>query len=323
MEGRFVKATSGENTTSGRPFGLTDRYITALERYVFETRELDLADAHELGREALDDGLGVIAMTALQFQAIAAILVRPLTDRQLHRALEAAETFAVESMSSFEMAHRGYAEANRALQRLNEVLEGQAKRIASALHDEAAQLLASVHFALAQMASRLPAERVNEIEAVRGLLAQVEDRLRSLAHELRPPVLTNLGLAAALRFLATAAAKRWGLSVTVDGAVDRKLPAAIETAIYRVAQESITNVAKHASATAAHIRLWLDGERIGCSIVDNGIGFAPSDTVTQGLGLIEIRERVAALGGSVRFGSKIPQGAEVMVEIPLGHGAAE
>lgn len=314
-----MKATSGERTPSSHP-GLTDRYITALERYVFDPTELDLADAHELGREALDDGLGVLAMTAIQFQAISAILVRPLTDRQRARALEAAETFAVESMSSFEMAHRGYAEANGALRRLNEVLEGQAKRIASALHDEAAQLLASVHFALAEMALTLPEQRVKDVEAVRGLLNQVEERLRSLAHELRPPVLTNLGLAAALRFLTTAAAKRWGLSVTVDGAVDQKLPAPIETAIYRVAQEAITNVAKHASATTAHIHLWVDDGHIGCSIVDNGTGFVPANQVSEGLGLIEIRERVAALGGTVRYGSRVPHGAEVTVELPVGKG---
>jgi signal transduction histidine kinase len=317
MEGGFVKPTSGANAARSRPFGLTNRYITALERYVFDPRELDLAEAHELGREALDEGVGVIAMTAMHFQAIRAILVRPLTDHQRERALEAAEIFAVESMSSFEMAHRGYADANRALQRLNDVLEGQAKRIASALHDEAAQLLASVHFALAELALKVPPERLAEIDAVRGLLNQVEDRLRNLAHELRPPVLTSLGLTAALRFLTIAAAKRWGLSVTVDGTADRTLPPAIETAIYRVAQEAITNVAKHASATAAHIHLRLDGERIRCSIVDDGVGFAKSDNVTEGLGLIEIRERVAALGGAVQFGSRMPNGAEVTVEIPL------
>jgi signal transduction histidine kinase len=317
VEGRFVKVTQGEQATSRRPFGLTDRYITALERYVFEPRELDLADAHALGREALDEGLGVIAMTVMQCQAISAILVRPLTDRQRDRALEAAETFMVESMSSFEMAHRGYAEANRALQRLNEVLEGQAKRIASALHDEAAQLLASVHFALAELSLNLPSERRPDVDAVRGLLSQIEDRLRSLAHELRPPVLTNLGLTAALRFLTTAAAKRWGLAVTIEGSIDRKLPTAVETAIYRVAQEAITNVAKHASATTAHIRLWIAADRLGCSISDDGVGFAASDKAAEGLGLIEIRERIAALGGTVRFGSRIPHGAEVTLELPL------
>ena len=316
---KATKAMTGNLTsTSDQPFTLTERYNHALLRYVFEPGERGLTDAHDLGREALNDGLGILAMAAMHYSGLSAIMARPLTDRQRERALSAAQLFAVESLAPFEMAQRGYAEANRALHRLNEVLEGQARRIASALHDEAAQLLASVHFGLAELALKLPAERVSEIDGVRSLLNQVEERLRNLAHEVRPPVLNNVGLVAALGFLATAAAKRWGLSVKVHGTVDRKLPAAVETAIYRIAQEAVTNVAKHAGSTSATITLWCNAGRIGCSIADTGVGFDhATEAPAQGIGLVEIRERVTALGGTFSLDSNVPHGTVVAVQIPL------
>src|SRR5207248_5875756 len=124
----------------------------------------------------------------IQSQAMAAALKQPPADGDQARVLESLEEFFVEALTPFEMAHRGFWEANVVLHRLNDVLEGQAKRIASQLHDDAAQLLASVHFALADVASNLPADRANEIQAARRLLDEIEQRLRTLAHELRPPI---------------------------------------------------------------------------------------------------------------------------------------
>src|SRR5207248_7742626 len=117
----------------------------------------------------------------IQSQAMAAALKQPPADGDQARVLESLEEFFVEALTPFEMAHRGFWEANVVLHRLNDVLEGQAKRIASALHDEAAQLLASVHLALADVASRLPPERAEELQTARGLLDQIEQRLRNLA----------------------------------------------------------------------------------------------------------------------------------------------
>src|SRR5439155_2383616 len=114
----------------------------------------------------------------------------------------------------------GFWEANAVLRRLNDVLEGQAKRIASMLHDDTGQLLASVHFALAHVAGEVPPESAQEIQAARALLVEIEQRLRSLAHELRPPILDDLGLVPALKFLADSAWKRWGLPVTVHASID-------------------------------------------------------------------------------------------------------
>src|SRR5688572_22948678 len=296
-------------------------YAVALQHYLAEPEEPALARAHELGRKALTDGLGVLDMASLHSRALAATMTQPLADRERSEVLEALEKFFLETLSAFEMAHRGFWEANVVLRRLNEVLEGQAKRIAAQLHDDSSQLLASVHFALADVANRLPAEHANDIQAARGLLTQIEARLRNLAHELRPPILDAMGLAPALEFLADTVGKRWGLPVTVNVALERGLSATVEATLYRIAQEALTNAAKHAHATRAEVRLHQRAHCVVCSIRDDGIGVDPATlepgSGTRGIGLFEIEERVAALGGALHMGPNVPHGTDLTVELPL------
>ena len=296
-------------------------YAVALQHYLDEPEEPALARAHELGRKALTDGLGVLDMASLHSCALAATLKQPLADRERSQVLDGLEKFFLETLSAFEMAHRGFWEANVVLRRLNEVLEGQAKRIAAQLHDESSQLLASVHFALADVANRLPPDHANDIQAARGLLNQIEARLRNLAHELRPPILDDMGLVPALEFLADTITKRWGLPVTVNVALQRSLSATVEATLYRIAQEALTNAAKHAKATRAVVRLEQRPHSVVCSVCDDGIGvdaatLAPGSG-TRGIGLFEIQERVAALGGALHVGTNLPQGTDLTVELPL------
>lgn len=305
----------------GRRPDLVAAYSIALENYLSEPEEPALARAHELGRTALVEGLGVLDMAMLHSCALADALKRPLGDAERERVLEGVEKFFLETLSAFEMAHRGFWEANVVLHRLNDVLEGQAKRIASQLHDESAQLLASVHFALADVASQLPDDRAQAIQAARDLLNQIEQRLRGLAHELRPPILDDLGLVPALEFLADTVTKRWGLAVSVDAMLDRPVPATIEATLYRIAQEALTNAAKHAKATQATVTIRHAAHSITSSICDDGIGidiaaFADGSN-RRGIGLLEIQERVGALGGALRIGLATPRGTDLTVEIPL------
>jgi signal transduction histidine kinase len=300
---------------------LAQHYARGLQHYLSEPEEPALERAHELGRKALTDGLGVLEMATIHSQAMSAALNGAGVDGERARVLEGLEKFFVEALAPFEMAHRGYWEANVVLHRLNDVLEGQAKRIAFALHDEAAQLLASVHLALADVASRLPPENARELLTARGLLDQIEQRLRNLAHELRPPILDDLGLVAALEFLGEAASKRWGFRVTVQASLDRDLPAIVETTLYRITQEALTNVAKHAKAKHAHVSVQRVAHQIVCSIRDDGVGVnataLTSGKQSRGLGLLEIEERAAALGGRLRLRRGEPQGTEAIIEIPL------
>lgn len=306
---------------SDRLHEFVEAYTVAFQEYLAEPQEAALARAYELGRTAFAEGLGVLEIAIVQSRVFARILGRPLSDAERARLPEALEKFFVEALSPFEMAHRGFREANSVLRRLNDMLEAQTKRIAHALHDDATQLLASAHLGLAELARKVPAERATELQNVRGMLDQVEQRLRNLSHELRPPILDDLGLVSALEFLADSVSKRWGFPVRVQASMNGVLPVTIETTLYRIAQEALTNVARHARATEAQVRLLRTTHKIVCSVVDNGIGVGAKTVVSgsapRGLGLVTIKERVASLGGTFRLGPNEGQGTDLTVELPL------
>jgi signal transduction histidine kinase len=296
------------------------RYRGMLSEYLAHPDEALLEGAYGLGREALASGRGVLDMANMHSQATAAVLASSDGDRM--QVSEALERFFIEAISPFEIAHRGFRDANLVLHRLNDVLENQAKRIAYALHAEASQLVASVHLALADIATRLPHDRAREIQSARDMLDQIEDRIRRISHELRPTILDDMGLLPAIEFLADGISQRWGIPVTVRGSVAGGLPLPVETALYRAAQEGLTNVARHAHATCAEVSLWQSPHLITCSVRDNGKGCDPAVVVTstngrRGLGLVEIRERTAALGGTLRLVPRLEQGMDFIVEIPL------
>ncbi len=211
--------------------------------------------------------------------------------------------------------------AEEALLHLNEALEEENKRIAHALHDEAGQLLASVHIVLADISRELPPATAQRLEEVRGLLNKIEEQLRHLSHELRPTILDDLGLQPALEFLADGVSKRTGLRISVDGTRGTRLPAVTETALYRIVQEALTNVTKHAQATRVEISFSREGRVLRCAVRDDGVGFSVPTTLSRrghpGLGLIGIQERLSAIGGSLSIVSTPGAGTELLITVPL------
>lgn len=300
---------------------LENRYRGALQDYLAHPDEALLERAYGLGRQALADGRGVLDMATTHSQALASVMASAESTDDRGRVSDSLERFFVEALSPFEIAHRSFRDANAVLHRMNDVLEDQAKRIAYALHGEASQLVASVHLALADVATRLPPDRVKEIQSVRGLLDQIEDRIRRISHELRPTILDDLGLVPAIEFLADGMSQRWGIPVTVRGTAGEGLPLTVETALYRAVQEGLTNVARHAQATQAEVTLQRSPVLITCAVRDDGRGIDPAAVGAaqgrRGLGLVEIRERMAALGGTLRLAPRADGGTEFIVEIPL------
>jgi PAS domain S-box-containing protein len=212
-------------------------------------------------------------------------------------------------------------QAEQALRGLNERLEAEAKRIAHALHDEAGQLLGTVHLALEEFAHELSPQARARLHTVKELLDQIEEELRRLSHELRPTILDDLGLLPALEFLADRVAKRSGLQITVQSSADGRLTPLVETAFYRSVQEALTNVGRHAQATRVLIEIRRGRGAVQCSVRDDGRGFdvsaVPSRRGEGGLGLIGIRERAAALGGTLAIRSAPGEGTELVITIPL------
>jgi signal transduction histidine kinase len=156
---------------------------------------------------------------------------------------------------------------------------------------------------------------------VHELLDSVEAQLRRLSRELRPSILDDLGLGPALDWLARGMAERTGIAITVQAAVER-LPATVETALYRIAQETITNAVRHARASRVQVEVGRAGDAVWLSVRDDGQGFDVSPTLARrgdrGLGLIGIRERVEALGGKLIIESERGTGTALWVTLPSG-----
>jgi signal transduction histidine kinase len=208
----------------------------------------------------------------------------------------------------------------RCVRRLDTVLEWQARAIGQSLHDEAGQLLTAAHLALVDAARELPPPAQERLLVVRTHLAAVEDHLRHLARELHPRVFVDGGFVAALEFLARGFAARHGISTTVHAKVPPSLPDSIATALYRMAQEGLTNIGRHARATRACIRVASKAGVLRCTIRDDGVGFDVAAVARRGglgLGLEGIRERLAMLGGVLLIKSAHGVGTQLIATIPL------
>jgi len=296
-----------------------EHYWASLRKYLDDPSEAQRSKAYELGRHSLADGLGVLDIATAHYGALQRALSTHARRAIPEAVIRAANEFFTECLSPFEMSHRGAREGARAWQRLNEALENEAKRIAHALHDEAGQLLASVHFAIAAMADELPPQSRARLQEVKALLNRIETELRNLSHELRPIVLDRLGLLPALQFLAESVTRRAGIPITVRGGEPGRLPPVVEITLYRIVQEALNNVLKHAQARSASIELKVGPQRVSCTIRDDGVGFAAERIRhSDGLGLAGIRERLNALGGSLHFASRPKRGTALRAEVPRG-----
>lgn len=290
-----------------------------LLEHLREPDEVTLHRAYEFGRRALARGVGVMDMAATLWSTI--LEVGPEAMGKDHEARARIEAFVLESMSPFEMTHRGVREANMALRQFETRREDEARRIARELHDEAGQLLATVYFALDALRGEVTPAGETKLARVFDLLHHVEESIRRIAHELRPTILDDLGLLPALEFLGEGVARRAGIVVEVSGGTGGRLAPALETAIYRITQEALTNVTRHARARRATVRLERTAQEIVCRIRDDGRGFDPSAVMTaeagRGLGLEGIRERISTLGGLLELDSGPGSGTELVVRLPV------
>ena len=239
----------------------------------------------------------------------------------MERALQYAAQLFAEALSPYEMAHRGYQDAVASLRHLNETLEEEVRRIAHTVHDEAGQLLVAVRLALSDLARDLRPAIQDRLEEVTGLLNQVEEQLRRVSHELRPTILDDLGLVPALEFLAGGISKRAKIAICVESSLDNRLSQAVETPVYRIVQEALTNITKHSKAKKVRIQLQRDAGKLCCSIHDDGVGFDVSAVLSRrgqrGLGLVGIQERLNAMGGTLRIQSATGQGTQLLITIPM------
>lgn len=233
----------------------------------------------------------------------------------------------VEKERLFEAVSQQRQQLRALANRLTDVQEAERKQLARELHDEMGQALTAISINLAAIKKDLPPQCLTPIKerlAEASLLTeQTLEQIRELSLNLRPSMLDDLGLVPTLHWYV----KRYANRVTVETdfqvtGLKERLPPAIETTLYRIVQEALTNVARYAQASRVQLQLHRKNSVVAVFIEDNGQGFDLAEVVNRenpknGTGLLGMRERVTLLGGKFNIQSQAGQGTQLAIEIPL------
>jgi signal transduction histidine kinase len=231
--------------------------------------------------------------------------------------LRLAETFASRASVAVDLSERMERDAFR---RVVGAQELERRRLARELHDETGQALTSILLGLKSLEDALDDEgrRGAAVAGLRKLVVATLQDVRRLAIELRPKVLDDFGLVPALERLTESFGEQTEIRVRFESSLgDERLPPEAETALYRIVQESLTNVVKHAHAHSVSIVLARKPGAVALVIEDDGRGFDVAETRDDGFGLEGMRERVGLFGGSLQIESRAGAGATIVAEVPL------
>ena len=205
--------------------------------------------------------------------------------------------------------------------RLVEIQDAERSRLARELHDEIGQMLTGLKLML-DLYARVSDEATQERMApTQSLVNYIMGRVREISRDLRPPVLDNQGLLPAVMAMIERFSSQSGIQVKVKNLLgdSRRFPIEIETAAFRLVQEALTNVARHAGVFACTVSLWVDERNLGVVIVDEGVGFDPADDAASAAssGLRGMRERVMLLDGEISIESQPGAGTCIRAALPL------
>jgi two-component system sensor histidine kinase UhpB len=204
--------------------------------------------------------------------------------------------------------------------------EDERKRLAQELHDDLNQQIAAVSIAIGNLKRKIPVElmeALSQSDRIHRNLVQIAETVRRMSHELHPVILECYGLAVALRSCCGDFGDLTGVhvSLSTDGSFD-DVQSSTALCVYRITQEALQNVAKHAKASAVKVELRRVPGILLLTVSDSGVGIDPAKVKEHaGLGLISIKERVRFVGGSVEIYSKPNEGTSLAVTIPLGDAA--
>jgi signal transduction histidine kinase len=227
-----------------------------------------------------------------------------------------AETFATRAALAVDLSERI---ARDSLRRVVETQELERRRLARELHDETGQALTSILLGLKALEEKTDDDAAHSaIEQLRELVVATLQDVRRLAVELRPSALDDFGLVAALERLSHSFAEQSGITVDFQAAIaDKRLPAEAETALYRVVQESLTNVVKHAQARRVSILVTRTNGAVKAVVEDDGRGFDSEKATDRGFGLVGMSERLALLGGRLEIETALDGGTTIAAELPV------
>ncbi len=210
------------------------------------------------------------------------------------------------------------AELGRVSWHMLEDQEATARRFSHELHDELGQSLTAVKTNLSALAAAGPAENPRLTDCLH-LVDEAIGNVRQMSQLLRPTILDDFGLEAGLRWLAEGFAARTGIEVQVESTYSGRLPDDTETHLFRIAQEGLTNIARHAGAKHVAIHLDRKPTEICLSIKDDGRGLSAIPANGRGLGMIGMRARARSASGDVTVRSRPGEGVLIEVRVPLNH----
>ena len=229
--------------------------------------------------------------------------------------LRLAEIFGARAAIAVALSERV---ARDTVRRVVSAQEEERRRLALELHDETGQALTSILLGLKAIGGAKTKEEAEQAEAeVRTLVVQALQDVRALAVELRPSALDDFGLGSAVERLAQTFQERSGIETTMQTTLETRLPPEVETVLYRVVQEALSNVVKHAEADRVSIVIGQRDGRVVATIDDDGRGFAEADVREDALGLVGMRERLALVGGTLEIESTPGAGTTVAAQVPV------
>jgi PAS domain S-box-containing protein len=250
-------------------------------------------------------------------------------DRGTLAALADIGSIAIQNALAYSTLQDAQSALRQASQKLLDAHEDERRFIARELHDEAGQSLIALMIDLARLERdvQIPAGAIRErVAELKRRVGDIQEGLHRLASDLRPAVLDHAGLVPAIEQFAHTVGARHGFEVRLSGSEfeRRRLPAQMETALYRIVQEALTNVVRHARASRVDIILQPREGDILLVVEDNGVGFEPSTPLSPGhLGLIGIRERAEAFGGQIVIDSSPNHGTTLVVRIRDADSSAD
>ncbi|NLE76961.1 MAG: GAF domain-containing sensor histidine kinase, partial [Chloroflexi bacterium] len=249
-------------------------------------------------------------------------------DREFLNAVGDQIAVAVENARLYAEVQRKERLRGELLQKVIGAQEEERKRIARELHDETSQVLTAL---LYEVEGAMEEGNCNDssrqaLERIRSLTTQTLEGLHKLIYDLRPSLLDHLGLVPAVYWLAETRLEPQGIRVTVEeGESLERLPPEMETALFRVMQEAMTNILRHSGARNVHIGLAREDHRLHIVVQDDGIGFDMQEIVhssdpRRGLGLLGMAERVQLFGGRLEVHSAVGEGSTLSIYVPLPEG---
>jgi signal transduction histidine kinase len=229
--------------------------------------------------------------------------------------LRLAEAFATRAAVAVDLSQRIARDSLRGVVSAQEV---ERRRLARELHDETGQALTSILLGLKSLEEAVGADARPAVDALRAQVVSTLQDVRRLAVELRPKVLDDFGLVPALERLTETFGEQTGLRVRFEsGLGDERLSGDVETALYRVVQESLTNVVKHAEAHTVSVVLTRKPRSVVAVVEDDGHGFDPAGVRPEALGLAGMRERAALVEGKAQVETALGGGTTIVVEVPV------